>query len=188
MRKRTLTLLLLAAVTNILSSCGVPPGTQNTSSVPNVASPGPNSDGATIAAAGKCKKADDEAIKEQIRESIDSDPDLVLHRRHINFSTKVCRVTLRGWVDTFPKFRKLYYIVSNAGGVRSVDISGFELRPPGTTPTPTPMLTTLQCPSPLKKCVELCIPEDEDCTIPSETIGVAGTPTPTSTSTPTRTP
>ena len=170
-------LVILALSLNFLSGCGTPGVNQNASSSPAAsttqdngnanAQASTNSATAGVSRSTTCTPQDDAQIVAQIRILIDGDPALKPHKNHINYSTKICQVTLRGWVDTFDTFKKLYDKVSNAGGVRSIDISGFELRPQMPTPTPggTPVGPTLTCPEGTKMCGELCIPKDEDCTI-----------------------
>lgn len=166
-------LLTFALTVSLLSGCGTPGVNQNSSSSPAAANTKANAANAETASASlssTCTPEDDKQIVAQIRILIDGDPALKPHRQHINFSTKICKVTLRGWVDTFENFKKLHDKVSNAGGVRSIDISGFELRPASTTPTPTPTgspgAATEICPAGTQQCGELCIPKGEDCTIP----------------------
>jgi uncharacterized protein YceK len=164
--------VIVAMTVNFLSGCGTTGVNQTSSnssatanSKANVNTTNAQTDAARTSAT--CTPEDDKQIVAQIRILIDGDAALRPHRNHINYSTKICKVTLRGWVDTFENFKKLYDKVSNAGGVRSVDISGFELRPQAPTPTPggTPVAGAEQCPDGTKRCGELCVPNDEDCTI-----------------------
>lgn len=161
-------LVIVAFTINFLNGCGPQGVNQNSSNSPASANTQANLEKAAAPMSATCTPEDDKQIVAQIRILIDGDPILKPQRAHINYSTKICRVTLRGWVDNFDNFKNLYDKVSNAGGVRSVSISGFEIRPQTQTPTPTPGASpgaaTENCPMGTKRCGELCIPNDEDCT------------------------
>mgnify|MGYP000456889091 CR=1 FL=1 len=156
-------LVMVALAVNFLNGCGTPGADQNVSNSPSAANTKANTELASAPLSATCTAEDDKQIAAQIRILIDGDPALRPHRKHINYSTKICKVTLRGWVDTFDNFKNLYDKVSNAGGVRSVNISGFELRPQA--PSPSPGVGTEKCPDGTKECGELCIPKDENCEI-----------------------
>ena len=154
--QRTL-LVIVAGALFLFLGCG-PVG--NNRSGNNAGAPDTKSNevGGPKVASSTCSAADDKQIVSQIRVMIDDDPALGPHRKHINYSTKYCKVTLRGWVDTWENFQKLYDKINNAGGVRSIDVKHFELR--AAAPAPAD-----QCPAGTKPCGELCIPIDVDCTI-----------------------
>ncbi len=163
--------VLVCAVIAVISiGCGPTAGNQNNSGNRNtdVKSNSSNAQVKTEANAEimstTCTAADDTQIERQIRVLIEEDPILRPHNRRINVDSKYCVVKLYGYVDTWPKFKLLYEKVSNADGVRKVDIANFDIRA-GTA-------ASEQCQSPLKQCGELCVPPETDCTIPADSKSV----------------
>jgi hypothetical protein len=157
----------VAFVTSLLLyGCGSGPSSNNTNTTKPINT-------ATVATSpSPSLVCDDNTVKGQIANLL-ADKAYDSERRHINYFSKSCQVTLQGWVSTQDLWNKLVNDVKALRGVTGVNTTNFYTNAASYPWKPTP---GVGCPPGYKQCGDMCIPEGDDCNI---TLGTnLATPTP----------
>lgn len=166
MRNRSIELsllILLTAFSIFLSSCGSPEGNQAPKGNANnaiISTNAANSAEAPKTGASFCSDAVDKTIVQQIRMFVQEDERLREQRRHINFYSVDCVVSLNGYTETWDDFQKLHAKINATDGVKKISIAEFD-----GPKTAKEFKLLPPCDSSTKPCGQICIPRNAVCEI-----------------------
>lgn len=109
-----------------------------------------------------CDASTDTAIESAFGVKLKEDADLTNQLKQINYFSKDCVLTLRGWTNGFKNFKKVYKHASTTADVTQVNIDNFGI---DTSEVKLRDPVDGMCPSGMKACGDFCIPDYEKCSI-----------------------